>query len=140
MTSNLVRSLVAYQYLRERLQAEFPEADEETLRDTLEGLSTLPEALALIVATHLGRCVACREGLQTLEATGGALLADLAPVPLSVDALDRLLTRLDDPQPLPVPVLNPELPMPLNRVAFRRWWPVARGIRYRPFRASGSAW
>ena len=67
---------------------------------------TLPEALALVAATHLGQCGACRGSLRTLEATGGALLADLAPVPLSVDALDRLLTRLDDPPPPPAPVLN----------------------------------
>ncbi len=101
---------------------------------------TLPEALALVAATHLGRCGACRSSLSTLEATGGALLADLAPVPLSVDALDRLLTRLDDPLPPPAPALNPDLPAPLNRVAFRRWWPVGRGTRYRPFLTSGSAW
>ena len=60
---------------------------------------TLPGALALVAATHLGRCGACRGSLATLEATGGALLAELAPVPLSVDALDQLLTRLDDPPP-----------------------------------------
>ena len=77
---------------------------------------------------------------MTLEATGGALLADLAPVPLSLDALDRLMTRLDDPLPPPVPVLNPDLPAPLNRVPFGRWWPVGRGTRYRPVLASGAAW
>jgi putative transcriptional regulator len=101
---------------------------------------TLPEALALVAATHLSRCDACRGSLTTLEATGGALLTDLAPVPLSVDALDRLLTRLDDPPPPPLPVLNPDLQAPLNRVAFGRWWPVGRGTRYRPFRTSGAAW
>ena len=53
MTSTLVHSLAEHQYLRERLQAEFPEADEETLRDTLEGLSLLPEALAAIVRSYL---------------------------------------------------------------------------------------
>ena len=53
MTSNLVHSLIEYQYLRERLQAEFPEADEDTLRDTLEGLSSLPEALTAVVRSYL---------------------------------------------------------------------------------------
>jgi hypothetical protein len=53
MTSNVVHSLVEYQYLRERLQAEFPEADEDTLRDTLEGLSSLPEALAAVLRSYL---------------------------------------------------------------------------------------
>jgi len=53
MTSNLDHSLVEYQYLRDRLQAEFPEADEDTLRDTLEGLSSLPEALAAVLRSYL---------------------------------------------------------------------------------------
>ena len=53
MTPNLIHSLTEYQYLRERLEADFPEADEDTLRDTLEGLSTLPEALAVVVRSHL---------------------------------------------------------------------------------------
>ncbi len=101
---------------------------------------TLAEALALVVATHLGQCSTCRESLATLEATGGALLEDLPPVPLSVDALDWLLVRLDDPAPPTPPVLNPDLPAPLNRVALGRWWPVGRGTRYRPLVTSGAAW
>src|ERR1700731_4795801 len=53
MTPNLLHGLAEYQYLRERLQAEFPQADEDTLRDTLEGLSSLPEALAAVVRSYL---------------------------------------------------------------------------------------
>ncbi len=53
MTSNLLHSLGEHQHLRERLQAAFPEADEDTLRDTLEGLSSLPEALAVVVRSYL---------------------------------------------------------------------------------------
>jgi hypothetical protein len=49
----LSQQLSAHQYLRVRLQVEFPEADEETLRDTLEGLSSLPEALAAVVRSYL---------------------------------------------------------------------------------------
>lgn len=50
----LVRSLAEHAYLREHLLAEFREAiDEETLRDTLEGLSSLPEALAAVVRSYL---------------------------------------------------------------------------------------
>jgi putative transcriptional regulator len=101
---------------------------------------TLPEALALVAATHLGQCAACRGSLATLEATGGALLEDLPPVALSVDALDRLLLRLGEPAPSTPPVLNPELPAPLNRVVLGRWWPMGRGTRYRPLVTSGAAW
>ena len=100
----------------------------------------LPEALALVVATHLGQCAACRASLATLEATGGALLDELPPVPLSGDALDRLLRRLDDPPPARPPIINPDLPAPLNRARLGRWWPAGFGVRYRPLVTGGSAW
>ncbi len=100
----------------------------------------LPEALALVVATHLCECGACRATLAALEATAGALLDDLPPVALSDDALDRLLLRLDDPSPPGPPITNPELPAPLNRVRLGRWWPLGSGIRFRALRTGGSAW
>ena len=53
MTPNLLHDLTEYQYLRERLHAEFPEADEDTLRDTLEGISSLQEALATVLRSCL---------------------------------------------------------------------------------------
>ncbi len=46
MEQPLVRELAHHQYLRSRLEEEFPDADEETLVDTLEGLSNLPDMLA----------------------------------------------------------------------------------------------
>ena len=101
---------------------------------------TLPEALAIVTATHISQCPSCQRSLATLEATGGALLDELDPVPLSGDALDRLLARADEPAPPPPPVLNPGLPAPLDRVALGRWWPIGLGIRYRPLRTAGSAW
>jgi hypothetical protein len=46
--------LAEHRYLREHLLAEYREAiDEETLRDTLEGISSLPEALAAVVRSYL---------------------------------------------------------------------------------------
>jgi len=48
-----VKGLAEYQYLRERLREDFPEVDEQTLSDTLEGLSTLPDALAAVVRSYL---------------------------------------------------------------------------------------
>jgi putative transcriptional regulator len=101
---------------------------------------TLPEALAIVTATHVAQCPVCQVSLGTLEATGGALLREMPPVPLSADALDQLLGRLDEPAPAPPPILHPELPAPLHRVSFGRWWPVGFGVRYRPLRAAGAAW
>ena len=54
MQPDLVRSLAEHAYLREHLLAEYREAiDDETLRDTLEGISSLPEALAAVVRSYL---------------------------------------------------------------------------------------
>jgi putative transcriptional regulator len=113
-------------------------ASEATLLAYAAG--TLPETLALVAATHLGGCSVCRQSLATLQATGGAVLDGLAPVPLASDALKHVLSRLHEPAaPLP-PILNPELPAPLDRVAMGRWWPVGNGMRWRPLHGGISAW
>jgi hypothetical protein len=44
-------SLAEHEYLR--LKAEFPDADEDALRHTLEGLSSLPEMLACALRSYL---------------------------------------------------------------------------------------
>lgn len=46
-------SLSEHNALRAWLSAQFPDADEQTLRDTLEGLSSLPEMLASVVRSYL---------------------------------------------------------------------------------------
>ncbi len=48
------RELCHHRYLRERLEEEFPDADEETLRDTLEGLTNLTDMLAEVLRSQLG--------------------------------------------------------------------------------------
>jgi hypothetical protein len=50
---NLVRRLGEYENLRSWLRSEFPEAEDNALRDTLEGLCNLPEMLASILRSHL---------------------------------------------------------------------------------------
>lgn len=56
---------------------------------------TLDEANALLVACHAALCPTCRETLRLLDATGGALLEDQAPVVLADDALAALFARID---------------------------------------------
>ncbi len=46
MSHSVVRELTYHRYLRERLEAAFPDADEETLMDTLEGMTSLTDSLA----------------------------------------------------------------------------------------------
>ncbi len=103
---------------------------------------SLPEALGLVLATHLTQCGACRTALADMEALGGALLDDIPPAPVSLDpyVLDQVLARAGQPAPPPPPVLHPELAAPLNRVAMGRWWPIGRGVRWRPLQVAGAAW
>ncbi len=62
----------------------------------------LPEAVSLLVATHLTYCPDCRAEVQRLESLGGALLDSLPPVTVTTD-LDTLFAKLDNPAPAPVP-------------------------------------
>jgi hypothetical protein len=70
--------LANHQRLREKLVAEFPNADEETLRDTLEGMTNLAEMLAAVLRSGLddqamakglkGRMSEMQERLSRIEA------------------------------------------------------------------------
>ncbi len=53
MQPALSRELTHHQYLREHLAADFPDADEECLRDTLEGLTNLTDMLAEVLRSAL---------------------------------------------------------------------------------------
>ncbi len=53
MSHAVIQELTHYQYLRVQLKAEFPDADEETLFDTLEGMTNLAEMLAGVLRSCL---------------------------------------------------------------------------------------
>ncbi len=53
MPHPLIHELAHHQYFRERLVAEFPDADEETVLDTLEGMTDLHEMIAAVVRSRL---------------------------------------------------------------------------------------
>jgi hypothetical protein len=53
MNPMLRHHLAQHEYLRRQLTVDFPDADEDTIRDTLEGLSTLPEMLACALRSYL---------------------------------------------------------------------------------------
>jgi putative transcriptional regulator len=59
----------------------------------------LPEPMALLIATHLALCPACRRTVAGLEAVGSALLESLPPEPVADDSLARLLDRIDRLEP-----------------------------------------
>jgi hypothetical protein len=52
-TLKLTSELQYYQRVRERLLEHFPEADEETVRDTLEGITDLHEIIAAVIRSAL---------------------------------------------------------------------------------------
>lgn len=66
---------------------------EDLLFDYAAG--TLPEPLALFVASHLTFAPQSRRTVRDLEAVGGSMLTDLEPASMSDDALDRMMQRLD---------------------------------------------
>jgi len=68
---------------------------EELLLDYAAG--SLPEPLAVLVATQMTLAPAARHEVARLEELGGALLSELPPAPLAEDALDKVLARLDAP-------------------------------------------
>lgn len=94
------------------------------------------EGEALVVATHLALCPTCRQGVERLEAVGGALF-EAGDVARSADdsALEAVLAQLDAPEPPrppsppPEPVGPDDLPLPLRRYT----GPLARV----PFRWAG---
>lgn len=55
MTSQykLGQQLAHHEYLRQQLSERFPDADEETLRDTLEGMTDLTDMLAELIRSSL---------------------------------------------------------------------------------------
>ena len=53
MSHPVLHELTYHRYLRERLEAAFPDADEETLMDTLEGMTSLTDSLAELLRSSL---------------------------------------------------------------------------------------
>lgn len=108
---------------------------EELLLDYADG--SLSEPAALAVATHLALCPECRLQVAALEAVGGLLLEETAPVPVSVDCLSRLMARLEETGGAPPTHRSPAeailIPQPLRGylgmpVAQIPWQPVLPGL------------
>jgi putative transcriptional regulator len=94
-------------------------SDLPTLDDLLmaHAAGQLPEAVALLVATHLTLSPQSGQRYRLYEAVGGALLDEIDPAPMSDAALDRTLARLEVAAPADVPApLSPasRWPAPLS--------------------------
>lgn len=104
---------------------------------------TLPEAPAVVVATHLSFCPACRHRMEAYEALGGSMLESVTPAALSPDALAATLAKLDSATGAgtvsaerPARVDRPDLPTgmewpaPLRHYALPRWRVVLPGVKW----------
>ena len=91
-SSPLSRELTHHQYLRERLKADFPDADEECLRDTLEGMTNLTDSLAEILRS-------CLED-QSLTSALKARMADMQ------ERLSRFEQRADKKKAVVISVME----------------------------------
>lgn len=68
--------------------------DEATLVSYAAG--SMSQAMALVVASHISMCAACRERVHDSEAIGGMLLDSLDAAQIRDDALAQVLACLDD--------------------------------------------
>lgn len=114
----------------------------ELLLDYAAG--ALPEALALVIATHATMCANCGSIANRMQALGGLLLEDSEPAAVDDDLLAGALARLDEPAaPMPAPEGDADaetlalVPRPLRRYLGRSldglpWRPV--GGMFKEFR------
>lgn len=99
----------------------------------------LPEAMGLVVATHLYGCPACRRLKTMVEAVGGSELDDMPPAAMDDDALARVLARIERPVLPAAPIVRAAgLPPPLDACTFGPWQRLGFGLRWRPLVTGGT--
>lgn len=103
---------------------------------------SLPEALSLVVASHITLCPDCREEVERYEALGGSLMEEIDPASVEESALSNIFARLDSdeaepwgraPAPAEREIADPSIPRPLRDyldqdLASLSWHPVIRGV------------
>lgn len=102
----------------------------------------LDEGTALLVATHLALCPACRTQAARLEAVGGVLIDRLSPAAMQDGSLEAALARIDTAGAAierPAPVVHDErarrIPEPLRgylggRLDSLGWRKIGPHVRY----------
>ncbi|QYK42256.1 MAG: ChrR family anti-sigma-E factor [Paracoccaceae bacterium] len=97
----------------------------------------LPEAISLVVATHLSMCDECRVRNAAFDAVGGAVIEEGAAAEMSDDSLAACLARIDGlPRDTTRPAPRPkgDVPAPLSEyigpsLAAVNWRPIGMGVR-----------
>jgi putative transcriptional regulator len=97
---------------------------------------TLGEGQALVIATHLFTCPACRSAVRSFEHLRGIALADGEGVPLQADALPRALAAIGSAEraaPPAPPRANAQAgwPGPLSSYPLGKWRRIGGGVQWR---------
>lgn len=108
---------------------------------------TLPEAMDLIVATHISLCDECRAALGAQDAVGGAVLERAATEEVSDASLAGALAMIRGagrPATPQAPRRDPVLPAPLleyvgGSMDDIRWRPLGMGVKQAVLRTKGDA-
>ncbi|WP_111498095.1 MULTISPECIES: ChrR family anti-sigma-E factor [Marinobacter] len=87
--------------------------DSHTLMEFSAG--NLSDPHALCIRLHLDQCPHCRSRVDTLDSLGAVMMEEQSRVDVSVDAFDRIMSRIDD-EPASIP--EPRIPRgnPLERL------------------------
>ena len=98
---------------------------------------TLPEAVNLIVATHISMCDECRAAVEAYDALGGSVLEDCTSVAMSDGCMEATLAAIRGASPIVAPPRvprDPDVPTPLEAyigggLSDVRWRPVGMGVK-----------
>jgi putative transcriptional regulator len=88
---------------------------------------SLPEPIALVVASHAALCAETATEIRRLEGVGGALLDDIEPAALKSDALDRALASLDLAEAAPRAAAPPAATAETRALLPAPVWPYIKG-------------
>lgn len=107
---------------------------------------TLPEAVNLIVATHVSLCDTCRAAVDAHDALGGAVLDDLEEEALDAGCLTATLDRIRGEKPAKRPVRARDLLLPAPLYDYIggtlddvKWRPLGMGVRQAVLKTSPDA-
>ena len=111
---------------------------------TAYAAGALPEAFALVVATHLSMCDECRATAESLDGIGGTLIEGLDGAAMDAGALEAVLGRLDDAPATPIRVERGVLPAPVRAyiggdLDAVKWKSVGMGVKQAVLKTSDSA-
>ncbi|MFW2544125.1 ChrR family anti-sigma-E factor [Primorskyibacter sp. 2E107] len=107
---------------------------------------TLPEAVNLVVATHISMCDNCRAALAAHDAVGGALVEAASPARVQADSLSNVLARIHAGTPEPQSEIprTSDVPAPLadyvgGSLSDVKWRSVGLGVKQAVLKTSPEA-